>query len=184
MLLRGVSLSPRGARWADTPVRMTPHSRPQPTLACQTGSRAHTAPTWSGQFPPAHAASARDGSPVPNPNASVCPIAENKLARIIQRSHFRRHVHIAIEDHDVPALLPASDTPTDKGNTQANLSVYTHAPKTHTNTKQQGHISVRVFYCAYVYRLLYVHEWFVGAFVCVDVWYHVLQGRHREAHTL
>ena len=45
-----------------------------------------------------------------------------------------------------PALLPVADTPTDKGNTQANLSVYTHAPKTHTNTKQQGGILIHVFY--------------------------------------
>ena len=28
----------------------TPCARPQPTLACRTGSRARTAPTWSGQF--------------------------------------------------------------------------------------------------------------------------------------
>ena len=42
-----------------------------------------------------------------------------------------------------------------------------HAPKTHTNTKQQGGISIHVFYCGYVYRLLYVREWFVGA--CGDM---------------
>ena len=68
-----------------------------------------------------------------------------------------------------PALLPAGETPTDKGNTQANLSVYTHAPKTHTNAKQQGGISIRVFHCGYVYRLLYVREWFVGEVVCIGV---------------
>ena len=59
-----------------------------------------------------------------------------------------------------------------------------HAPKTHTNTKQQGHISVHVFYCEYAYRLLYVREWFVESFVCVSVWHDVLQSRHRGAHTL
>ena len=58
----------------------TPDSRPQPTWACGTGSRALTAPTWSGQFPPAHGASPRDGSSVPNLIASVWSIAENKLA--------------------------------------------------------------------------------------------------------
>ena len=55
----------------------------------------------------------------------------------------------------LPPLLPsAGDTPTNKGNPQANLSVYAHAPKTHTNTKQQGGISVHVSYFEYVYRLL------------------------------
>ena len=68
-----------------------------------------------------------------------------------------------------PALLPAGKTSTDKGSTQANLTVYTHAPKTHTNTKQQGGISIHVFYCEYVFRLLYVREWFVGHFVCLSV---------------
>ena len=83
-----------------------------------------------------------------------------------------------------PALPPSADTPTDKGNTQANLTVYTHAPKTHTNTKQQGGISVHVFYCEYVYRLMYVRQCFVGALVCVGVSHQVLKGRHREVHTL
>ena len=83
-----------------------------------------------------------------------------------------------------PALLPTGDTPTDKGNTQANLSVYTHAPKTHTNTTEKGGISIHVFYCEYVYRFLYVCESFVGALVCVGVYHHVLQGCHREAHNL
>ena len=83
-----------------------------------------------------------------------------------------------------PAVLPAGETPTNKGNTQANLIVHTQAPKTHANTKQQGGISIHVFYCEYVYRLLYGREWLVGAFVCVDVWHHVLQGRHCEAHFL
>ena len=41
-----------------------------------------------------------------------------------------------------------------------------------------------MFYCEYVYRLLYVREWFVGTFPCVDVWHHLLQGRHCKAHTL
>ena len=59
----------------------------------------------------------------------------------------------------LPSVLPpAGDTPTDKSYPQANLSVYTHAPKTHTNTKQQGGISVHVFYGEYVYRLLCVRE--------------------------
>ena len=57
-----------------------------------------------------------------------------------------------------PALRPAGGTPTDKGNTQANLRVYTHAPKTHTNTKQQGGVSIHVFYCGYAYCLLCVRE--------------------------
>ena len=82
------------------------------------------------------------------------------------------------------ALPPASDTPADKGNTQASLSVYTHAPKTHTNTKQQGGVFIRVFYCEYVYRLLYVREWFARALVFVGVYRHLLQGHHCEAHTL
>ena len=70
---------------------------------------------------------------------------------------------------EVTPCLTAGDTPTDKGNTQANLSVCTHAPKTHTNTKQQGGTSIHVFYCEYVYRSLYVREWLVGTFVCVGV---------------
>ena len=41
-----------------------------------------------------------------------------------------------------------------------------------------------MFYSEYVYRLLHVYEWFVGDFVCVSVWHHVLQGRHREVHNL
>ena len=36
-----------------------------------------------------------------------------------------------------PPVLPhAGDVPTDKGSTQAKLSGYAHAPKTHTNTRQ------------------------------------------------
>ena len=75
----------------------------------------------------------------------------------------------------------------DIGNTQANLSVYTHAPETHTNTKQQGGVSIHVFYCGYAYCLLCVREWFVEALaraVCVECPHHVPQGRHRETHTL
>ena len=64
-------------------------------------------------------------------------------------------------------LPPAEDTPTVKGTTKANLSVYTHAPKTHTNAKQQGGISIHVFCCVYCCCLLYVREWFVGTLVCV-----------------
>ena len=75
-------------------------------------------------------------------------------------------------------------TPSAKGNAQANLTDYTHTPKTDTNAKQQGGISIHVFYSEYVYRLLYVREWFVGDFVCVSVWHHVLQVRQREAYTL
>ena len=41
-----------------------------------------------------------------------------------------------------------------------------------------------MFHSEYVHRLLYVRESFVGAFVCVDAWHHVLQGRQREAYTL
>ena len=55
-------------------------------------------------------------------------------------------------------LPPAGGTPIDKSTTQANLSVSTHAPKTQTKTEEQGGISVHVFYCEYVYRLLYVRE--------------------------
>ena len=83
-----------------------------------------------------------------------------------------------------PALSSAGDTPTDRRDTQSNLSLYTNAPKTHTNNKQQGGISPHVFYCEYFYRLLYVHQWFVGAFFSLRVYHHVLQGRHHEAHTL
>ena len=83
-----------------------------------------------------------------------------------------------------PALPPAGDTPTNKRNIQANLSVCTHAPKIQMNTKQQGGISIHVFYCEYVCRFLYVCEWFAGALVCVGVYHVVLQGRHRKAHTL
>ena len=82
------------------------------------------------------------------------------------------------------ALRTAGATPSDKGNAQSNLSVYTHARKTHTNSKQQRGIFIHLLYCEYVYRLLYLREWFVGAFVCVGVRHHVLQCRHREAHTL
>ena len=53
------------------PDRHTPHSRPSPTLACRTGPRARTAPTWSSQLLPAHAASPPDGSSVPNPIAFI-----------------------------------------------------------------------------------------------------------------
>ena len=62
-----------------------------------------------------------------------------------------------------PVLPPAGDTPTDTGNTQADLIVYAHAPKTHTTTKQQGGMSIHVFYCEDVYRLLYVCEWFMDS---------------------
>ena len=63
-------------------------------------------------------------------------------------------------------LPPAEDTPTDKGNTKAKLSVCTHAPKTHRNTKQQGGISIRVFFCGYCYCLLYVRDGFPETLVC------------------
>ena len=53
-----------------------------------------------------------------------------------------------------PMLPLATDTPTKNqhSNPQANLSVYTHAPKTHTNTKQQDGISVHPFNGKYVYH--------------------------------
>ena len=74
-----------------------------------------------------------------------------------------------------PALMPAGDTPKDNSNTQANLKcLYTrlyNAPKTHTNTKQQGGTSIHVFYGGSVYRLLYVGGEVVGTLVCVvRVW--------------
>ena len=70
-----------------------------------------------------------------------------------------------------PALFPAGDTPTDTGNALANLSVYTHDLKTHTDTKEQAGVSTHVFDCEYVYRLLYVRGYFVGALLLVArVW--------------
>ena len=37
------------------------------------------------------------------------------------------------------------------------------------NRVQFAWAKIHVFYCEYVYRLLYVREWFVGDFVCVGV---------------
>ena len=80
-------------------------------------------------------------------------------------------------------LSPAREIPTAKGNTLANLSVYTHAWKPHTNAKKRGSMSVCVLFCEYVYHLLYVCEWFEGAVICVDVFHSVFPGRHSKAHT-
>ena len=53
-------------------------SHPLPTSACQTGSRTHTAPIWSGQSLLADAASPLDGSCVTSPSALIWSTAENK----------------------------------------------------------------------------------------------------------
>ena len=57
----------------------TRRSRPRPTSACQTGSRARTAATWSGELLPAHAVSPRNCSSVPSPIALILSTTENKL---------------------------------------------------------------------------------------------------------
>ena len=68
-----------------------------------------------------------------------------------------------------PALQPGGDTPTTRGNyiVKGSINCQYTGPKIQTNSKQEGGISIQLFYCEYAYCLLYVHGKFVGTHVCV-----------------
>ena len=82
--------------------------------------------------------------------------ASGELGGLLPQRHSTGSLHTLAPGGEPQPYCPPGTHPPTKVTLKTSLSVHTHAPKTHTDAKQQGGISIHAFYCEYAYCLLYV----------------------------